>query len=239
MKRKKWNYDLFGYAVDGQEMSLFFCPHLDVIPVWLRRLWMGACWCNFTEAEGAKDDRNTNVIVEQCLLSWLHNIVHLLLSSRRWVTAERCFLLLWFSSQFPRLVTLLFLHLSASFFSLLFFHIYRAVVFQFGSYKRKKHFDKGMSQGAVDIATFIWFHLSFHFLSPLDPGGSDGWYHNGDGAGPARATLLPGGRLWELPRSCWRKGVLRLRSACRLDLVGAKGKFKASATSLRKHLSRF
>lgn len=87
--------------------------------------------------------------------------------------------------------------------------------------------------------SFLFFCLPFclsllpSFLFPLltslpppppHPGGSDGWYHHGDGSGPAWTTLLPAGCLRELPSSGRRQGVLRLRSACRGDLVGTKGK---------------
>lgn len=69
-----------------------------------------------------------------------------------------------------------------------------------------------------------------HFLSPSFlsfhpyPGGSDGWYHHGNGSGPAWTTLLPAGRLREVQSSGWCQGMLRLRSACRGDLVGTEGK---------------
>lgn len=69
---------------------------------------------------------------------------------------------------------------------------------------------------------------SFLSNSPLltllpHPGCSDGWYHHGDGSCPAWTTLLPAGRLWEVPSSGWCQSMLRLRSACWGDLVGTKG----------------
>lgn len=78
-------------------------------------------------------------------------------------------------------------------------------------------------------------------LSPLvtllpHPGGSDGWYHHGDGSGSAWTTLLPGGRLREVQGSGRCQGVLRLRSARRSDLVGTKGKFKKRITNKENHV---
>lgn len=71
-------------------------------------------------------------------------------------------------------------------------------------------------------------YISFILLSNspflTSPGRSDGWYHHGDRAGPAWSALLPAGCLRKVPSSGWCQGVLRLRSACRSDLVGTKGK---------------
>lgn len=66
--------------------------------------------------------------------------------------------------------------------------------------------------------------LSLTRLVSSRPGRADGRHHHGDGHGPPRATLLPSGRLRELPSSGRRQGVLRLRSPRRGDLVGSKGK---------------
>lgn len=80
--------------------------------------------------------------------------------------------------------------------------------------------------------TALFFFSNQPFLSPALPpffhphplGGSDGWYHHGDGSGASRTTLLPAGRLRKVPRSGRRQDVLRLLSARRGDLVGAEGR---------------
>lgn len=60
------------------------------------------------------------------------------------------------------------------------------------------------------IVLFLSSSASLLPASPSSPhpGGSDGWYHHGHGAGPAWAALLPPGRLRELPSSGRSNAVL-------------------------------
>lgn len=91
-----------------------------------------------------------------------------------------------------------------------------------------------------DCPVSVLNNYAFNFLSPpffplflhsphpssptLHPGGSDGRHHHGSGSGFTWTTLLPAGRLWEVPSSGGRQGLLWLCSTCRGHLVGTKGK---------------